>query len=84
MIYPKVIFNQVQTQGCLVLMASEDTSISYMRADKSTYRQEKPIMGTAPCLYSQAWLSHSIQFPILGSAAEEDEGWLFVCVKDRL
>lgn len=82
MIYPKGIFNQVQTQEYLVLMASEDTSISNMRADKSTYRQDKPIMGTAPHLYSQAWLSHSIQFQILGSAAE-DVGWLFVCVKHR-
>lgn len=83
MIYPKAIFNQVQTQGYLILMASEDPSVSNKRAEKSTCKQEKPIMDTAPRLYSQAWLSHSIQFQILGSAAEEDVGWLLVCVKDR-
>lgn len=50
MIYPKAIFNQAQTQGYLVFMASEDTSIPYKRADKSPCRQGKPIMGPAPPL----------------------------------
>lgn len=64
-------------------MASEDISISYMRADKSTYRQGKPIMGTALPL-TQPSLAFSLRtVSILGSAAEEDVDWLFIYVKGR-